>query len=176
MTGCVGERAPRGKSLPAKCNEPRRAGTICPKTRTLCCVASLGHSVCDKIAAGTVWNLLSSCDHSKNTGRPFFSRRVSWEGIGDTCSGGLVLQCAAGVRTIAVSLFFPLFLPTRHGRVPWDLGLTVVRHLFFPLLLIIFPEILSSVRVLPYEARGGSEKRLYRCFVYLCACVGLGVI
>lgn len=138
--------------------------------RTLCYVAGLGRSVCDKIAARTVWNLLSSCDHSKNTGRPFFSQRVGWEGVGDTCSDGLVLQCAGGVRKTAVSLFF-FFLANQ----AWS-GTVGPRanccHFFFSPLLIIFPEILSSVCELPYKAGGGEREKVIQVFcIFVCLCV-----
>lgn len=159
----------RGEACLQSFDEPRSAG------RTLCYVAGLGRSVCDKIAARTVWNLLSSCDHSKNTGRPFFSQRVGWEGVGDTCSDGLVLQCAGGVRKTAVSLFF-FFLANQ----AWS-GTVGPRanccHFFFPRYSLFSPRFYRVCASCLTRLGVGSEKRLYRCFVYLCVCVcvcGLG--
>lgn len=51
-------------------------------------------------------------------------------------------------------------------------------HFFFSPLLIIFPEILSSVCELPYKAGGGEREKVIQVFcifVCLCVCVcGLG--
>lgn len=120
----------------------------------------------------------------RTRGGLFFPRRVGWEeGVRDTCSREGRTGFAARrwcVDDDGITFFF--FLSTGHGQVPWDLGLTVVKLFFFFFCYSLFFLRFYRVRELPYEAEGGSEKRLYRCFVYLCVCtcvhvcVDLGVI